>query len=149
MSVALSFMAAQAGKEIGMAILKEVAMKMAIQQLNSCKQSVANRLRGVDTGPKLTLKQKGAKLATQALHETLNSQALNRGMQAVLGSFGATVATASFVQANQEDLFQKDKQKSDKEKAAQKAESAQQQAEASATRRTNKQEQAGRNGMRR
>ena len=132
-----------------MAILKEVAMKLAIQQLNSCKQSVANRWKGVDTGPKLTLKQRGARLATQALHETLNSQALNRGMQAVLGSFGATVATASFVQANQEDLFQKDKQKSDKEKAAQKAEAAQRQAQASATSQMNKQEQAGRNGMRR
>ena len=70
-------------------------------------------------------------------------------MQAVLGSFGATVATASFVQANQDELFQKDKQKSDKEKAAQKAEAAQRQAQASATSQMNKQEQAGRNGMRR
>ena len=132
-----------------MSILKEVALKMAMQQFNNCKQSVADRLNGVKhtPGPKLTLKQRGARLATQALHETLNSQALNRGMQAVLGGFGATAATASFVQASQEDLFQKDKQKNEREKAEQQAKAAQHQAADSS--RNNKQQQAGRSGLHR
>lgn len=146
MSVAVSFIASQAAKELGMAVLKEVALNMAMKEFQDCKQSLANRLNGVKTEPKpkLTFKQRGTRLATQALHEAMNSRALQNGMQSILGSFGVSAATASFVQANQEDLFQKDKAKSEQQKKTQQA-----QQSAQASQRVRQEQAAGHSGLRR
>ena len=148
MSVALSFIASQAAKQVGKEILMEVAMKMAMNQFNSCKQSLANKVKGIPSEPKpnLTFKQRGARLATQALHEAMNSRALQNGMQAVLGTFGATAATASFMQANQEkeDLFRRDKAKSEQAKQAEEAK-----AKAQVSQSIRQEQSTGRSGMRR